>query len=55
MVLSDGSHANITDTSAPPIGTGDTPSFSVTIVGSNCEIQVIDGSGFTFKSFSRKL
>lgn len=56
LITQDNGNINYTDTSTKAIG-GDSsiPSISATISGGNVNIQVISGSGYTFKSLAKKL
>ncbi len=56
MVIQDNSNIEFTDNSTPTIGSEATiPSITAAINGSNVEVKVTNGNGYTFKATAKKL
>ncbi len=56
MVIQDNSNIDFTDNSTPTIGPETTiPTITATVSGSNVEVKVTNGNGYTFKAFTKKL
>ena len=56
MVIQDNNEINFTDVSTPSIGNDSRePNIIAEISGSNLEVKVISGSGYTFKSISKRM
>lgn len=56
MIIQDNNEVDFTDVSTPSIGGGSgEPNITAEINGSNLEVKVVSGSGYTFKSISKKI